>query len=144
MSAMLPTLKSLRKNTYLTWGFLALFLAQLFAPAAIAATSFDRKINGANGAVNGIIICTTTGLKLLTPEGKLVSYGDKGSNAAREHCFACFTSAFIGISPEFAGLPIVETPSYQHKFVVIEVIAFQQDQFAFSARAPPFVRVALK
>jgi len=130
-------MKSLRKNIYLPWGFLVLFLAQLFAPAAIAATSFDRKINGVDGAVNGIIICTTTGLKLLTPQGDLVSYGDKGSNAGREHCFACFTSAFIGIAPEVTSLPIIEASSYHQKFVVIEVVAYQQTYFAFSARAPP-------
>ncbi len=133
-------MKSLRKNIFLPWSFLALFVAQLFAPAAIAATSFDRKINGVDGAVNGIIICTTTGLKILTPEGKLISFGDKGNNAALEHCFACFTSAFIGITPEFAKLTIVETSSYQNKFVISEVIAYQQNQFAFSARAPPLER----
>lgn len=80
---------NLRKNFYLKWLLLTLFLVQAFTPVTLASSVSIQKIDG-------IVICTTTGLKVLNPQGDLVPVGEHDQGLAFEHCHACFTSTFFG------------------------------------------------
>ncbi len=80
---------NLRKNFHLKWLLLTLFLVQAVTPVALASSVSTQKIDG-------IVICTTTGLKVLNPQGDLVPVGEYDQGLVFEHCHACFTSTFFG------------------------------------------------
>lgn len=125
-------MKCLRKNIALARVLLALFMVPLFAPVGIAATTHER-------TTDGIVICTATGLKLLTPTGEIVPIGEHGKSLNSEHCEACFLSGFAGnVDREYVGLisfsRVIESKTRPVSF---RLALLSWTKSSLGARAPP-------
>ena len=137
-------MKRLRKDIALSWVLLSLFLVQAFAPVAIASARFNNTLAGPEAleglkALDGMVICTTTGLKRLTPEGDLVPVGEHEKGVVLEHCQACFTSSFTGdVDVPSANIITVNRVMKREKPLV--VVMFKTSFWiaaTIGARAPP-------
>lgn len=125
-------MKSLRENTLLAKLLLALFMVPLLAPVSAAASMHE-------GQSDGVIICTTTGLKLLTPTGETVPVDQQNQSLASEHCEVCLTSGFSGnIDRANGDLGLLTSSSTQQKRIACsQTINSVWSRSAFKARAPP-------
>lgn len=85
----------LRKNAVLARLLVMVFAVQFLVP--ITATLAQS----GNNNTAGFVICTSTGLKKLTDDGKLVPYdgdSDKGGNHSGDTCFVCLAGACIPVA----------------------------------------------
>ena len=130
-------MKCLRKNIALARMLLALFMVPLFAPVGIAAITPANSHHERHS--DGIVICTTTGLKLLTPSGEIVPIGEHDKSLSSEHCEACFLSGFAGNTDrENIGLVAVTRTIVRKKRPLSFRPAFALwTQSFLGARAPP-------
>lgn len=107
-------------------------MVPLFAPVSIAATTHERKSDG-------IVICTTTGLKLLTRAGEIVPIGEHEDSVSSEHCEACFLSGFAeNFDRDPAGLltfyRVIESKTHP---VLVRRASRSWTKSCLGARAPP-------
>jgi len=127
-------MKSMRYHKSLVRVFVTLFVAQLFVPLALA-TALPEK-----GGV-GIIICTTTGLKELTPNGDLVPVGDTTvPQSGQSECLVCLTAGLtdkadiapqaISLTPRLACGEQIYRPDREN-------VPLDLSNHGFKARAPP-------
>ena len=128
------TMKFLRCNTSLVWVFVTLFVTQLFVPLALA-TALPEK-----GGV-GIVICTTTGLKQLKPNGDLVPVGDNTApQTGQNGCLICLTSGLTDkadTTPSPASLAPRTAFGEQDYCPDRRNIPLDLSNHGFKARAPP-------
>ena len=128
----------MRQKYRLVWALATLFVAQLFVPLALALTQPER-------GVLGIIICTSSGLKTLTPDGKLVAAGDAkqqkdGNRAGQTECLVCLTSGltYTPALPD-TDIALVYVPLSGGQTIQADIYSIPDGNFtfAFNARAPP-------
>jgi len=129
-------MKSLRKNVILMRVLLGLFLVQLFVPLGVA----TAQSAGQNG-LDGIIICTSTGLKRLTTDGELVSIAD-GDQQSTETCYVCIVAAMAPViaSGDAVGALLALANKVSYELRPVGLFAASNHYTAgFSARAPPYI-----
>jgi len=131
-------MRFLRKKSRLVWALATIFVAQLFVPLALALAQPER-------GVVGIIICTSTGLKTLTPDGRLVAAGDakqkqNGNKTGQTECLVCLTAGLTGtpVLPD-ADIALVYVPLSGGQKIQVVTYSIPDENFtsAFNARAPP-------
>ena len=129
-------MEALRKNVRLTKALIVLFVAQLFVPLAAAASRPD------NG-LRGIIICTASGLKQITPNGDRIPVSSNtSSNQNQTSCFVCMTGGCFGSldSPSVNNGYSLQRSAVQLVFLPDSQISLSSSSDAhFNVRAPPSV-----